>query len=194
MSMPTLFFDLDGTLTDSKPGITRCIAHAMAALGQAPPPAGELGWCVGPPLKASFARLLGSTDQALLDRALALYRERFASVGLFENSLYPRVPETLALLAGAGYRQCVVTAKPQVYARRIADHFGLVGPIDTVYGSEPRRHPRRDKGDLIAYVLELQRPGPGRGGHGRRPRARRAGRSPLRGRGDRRPLGLRRRR
>jgi phosphoglycolate phosphatase len=152
--MSILFFDLDGTLTDSKPGITRCIQHALTSLGHAAPHADELGWCVGPPLKASFARLLDSDDPALLGRALALYRERFSAVGLFENALYPDVPDTLRIFQEAGYRQFIVTAKPHVYARRIAEHFGLMGPIEEVYGSE-LDGTRGDKGELIAHVLAL---------------------------------------
>ena len=153
--MPALFFDLDGTLTDSKPGITRCIRHALNALGQEAPHADELGWCVGPPLKASFARLLGSEDPELLECALALYRERFGSIGMFENALYPDVPETLRELQAAGFRQIIVTAKPHVYARRIAEHFELMGPIETVYGSE-LDGTRGDKGELIAHVLQRE--------------------------------------
>jgi len=152
--MTILFFDLDGTLTDSKPGITRCIQHALISLGHAAPHADELEWCVGPPLKDSFARLLGSDEPALLERALALYRERFSTVGLFENALYPDVPETLRAFQAAGHRQFVVTAKPHVYARRIVEHFGLMGPIEVVYGSE-LDGTRGDKGELIAHVLAL---------------------------------------
>jgi phosphoglycolate phosphatase len=151
--MQTLFFDLDGTLTDSKPGITRSICHALEALGHRAPPAGELGWCVGPSLKQSFATLLGSDEPALLDRALVLYRERFSTVGLFENALYPDVLDTLEHFSAAGYRQFIVTAKPQVYAQRIAAHFALLGPIELVYGSE-LDGTRGDKGDLIAHVLQ----------------------------------------
>jgi len=151
----TLFFDLDGTLTDSKPGITRCIVHALRGMGREAPPEQDLGWCVGPPLAQSFARLLGSADPATLERALALYRERFGSVGLFENALYPDVQATLEMLAGAGYRQVVVTSKPHVYARRIVEHFGLVGPIEAVYGSE-LDGTRGDKAELIAHVLQTR--------------------------------------
>lgn len=152
MTTRTIFFDLDGTLTDSKPGITRCIQHALGELGHAVPLPEELHWCIGPPLSASFARLLDSSDPALLARALALYRERFGTVGLFENALYPAVPDALAALRAAGYRQCVVTSKPHVYARRIVEHFGLFGAIDEVYGSE-LDGTRGDKGELIAHVL-----------------------------------------
>jgi phosphoglycolate phosphatase len=161
MTKPTIFFDLDGTLTDSKPGITLCIQHALRELGHAPPPQEELHWCIGPPLSASFARLLDSTEPALLARALALYRERFGSVGLYENALYPAVPDTLAALRAAGYRQCVVTSKPHVYARRIVEHFGLFGAIEEVYGSE-LDGTRGDKGELIAHVLRERKLAPAR--------------------------------
>lgn len=150
--MPTLFFDLDGTLTDSKPGITRCIQHALEQLGHPAPHADELEWCVGPPLSASFARLTGSDDAQLMQRAIGHYRERFSTVGMFENALYPDVPETLRMLQAEGYRQFVVTAKPHVYAKRIVEHFGLMGPIEIVYGSE-LDGTRGDKADLIAHVL-----------------------------------------
>jgi phosphoglycolate phosphatase len=159
--MHTLFFDLDGTLTDSKPGITRCIQHALTTLGQEAPHADELGWCVGPPLTASFARLLGSEEPALLARALGHYRERFGSVGMFENALYPEVLATLELLRDAGYRQFIVTAKPHVYASRIAQHFGLMGPIELLYGSE-LDGTRGDKGELIAHVLQTHALDPAR--------------------------------
>src|SRR5215467_978338 len=111
-----VFFDLDGTLTDPKPGITRCIQHAMAGLGRVPPEADDLHWCIGPPLRGSFARLLESSDGELLDRALALYRDRFGTIGLYENTLYPDVPETIEAVRARGYRTFVVTSKPEVFA------------------------------------------------------------------------------
>lgn len=159
--MHTLFFDLDGTLTDSKPGITRCIRHALTTLGHAAPPEEELGWCVGPPLSASFARLLATDDPALLDRALVLYRERFGTVGMFENTLYPGVADTLRALHAAGFRLFVVTAKPHVYARPIVAHFGLADVFEAVHGSE-LDGTRGDKGELIAHVLRTHALDPAR--------------------------------
>lgn len=150
-----VFFDLDGTLTDPKPGITRCIQYAMKALGHAPPEADALHWCIGPPLRGSFGRLLGSSDGKLLDRALALYRERFSVVGLFENSLYPEAPGAVRVLRALGYRTFVVTSKPQVFAERIVEHFSLEGLFERVHGSELDGR-RTDKGDLIAHVLAYE--------------------------------------
>src|ERR1700755_3350612 len=85
--MDNIYFDLDGTLTDPKPGITRSIQYALKKLDREVPSEDEVTWCIGPPLRASFAKLLG--DDSLADRGLALYRERFADVRLYENAVYP---------------------------------------------------------------------------------------------------------
>lgn len=145
-------FDLDGTLTDPKPGITRCIQHALATLGCEVPGEEELLWCIGPSLQESFPRLLGTAERALVDRAIAHYRERFSTVGLFENALYPGVAEALQELRRAGLRTFVATSKPRMFALRIIDHFGLQPHFDGVHGSE-LDGTRTDKGELILHVL-----------------------------------------
>jgi len=150
-----LLFDLDGTLTDSGRGITRCVQHALAGLGKLAPHASDLAWCVGPPLRESFAELLGSSDASLIDQALALYRERFASVGMFENMVYPGVREGLMQLCEAGHRLWVVTSKPHVYARRILAHFELLQAFVAVYGSELSGE-RSDKVSLLRHVLDAE--------------------------------------
>ncbi len=76
-----LLFDLDGTLTDPFRGITRCIAYALHALGRPSPAPEDLRWCIGPPLKESLEKLLGSNDDRVAKEALAKYRERFSSIG-----------------------------------------------------------------------------------------------------------------
>jgi phosphoglycolate phosphatase len=156
-----VFFDLDGTLTDSKAGITRSIQHAMSELGYMAPAESELFWCIGPPLRNSFARLFETTDDQLIDEALRLYRERFSTVGLFENRLYEDVPEMLHAVRELGHPLYVVTAKPHVFATRIIDHFGLTRIFEKVYGSELDGI-RSDKGDLIAHVLAEESLGPSR--------------------------------
>ena len=150
-----ILFDLDGTLTDSFEGITKCIAHAMAKLGTPAPPPESLGWCIGPPLKKSFAQLLDSQDDELTEQALALYRERFGSVGLFENKLYEDIPQVLETLKNSGHYLYVATAKPGVYAKRIIEHFGLAKFFKGIYGSE-LDGTRTDKTSLIAHVLEVE--------------------------------------
>jgi phosphoglycolate phosphatase len=86
-----VFFDLDGTLTDPKDGITRCIQFALGKLGREAPANDELLWCIGPPLKGSFSRLLESDDNRLMDMAMQYYRERFSDIGIYENVVYPGV-------------------------------------------------------------------------------------------------------
>lgn len=148
--MTTLFFDLDGTLTDPKPGITRSIQYALAKLDRAVPSEDELTWCIGPPLRASLHKLLGSDE--LADRALALYRERFADVGLYENRLYPGIVAILGTLAAPGRRLFVATSKPHIYAERIVAHFGLSNCFERVFGSE-LDGTRADKTELLRYAL-----------------------------------------
>jgi phosphoglycolate phosphatase len=150
-----LLFDLDGTLTDPGLGIARCLQHALSALGLPVPSVPELSWCVGPPLRRTLAKLLGSSDPQVLDRALGLYRERFVSTGMFENSVYPGVVAGLGHLSQAGHQLWVVTSKPHVHARMILDHFSLLSAFAAVYGSELSGE-NADKADLIRYVLSTE--------------------------------------
>lgn len=150
-----ILFDLDGTLTDSCEGITRCIEHALVRLGRTSPPLGALRRFVGPPLHESFADLLDSPDRALVDQAITLYRERFVGTGMFENSVYPGVAPALEALQRDGHRLWVVTSKPTVYAERIVRHFGLARWLERVYGSEMSGE-NGDKRRLIREVLSRE--------------------------------------
>jgi phosphoglycolate phosphatase len=151
-----LFFDLDGTLTDPARGITRCLQHALRASGREAPPAASLRRYIGPPLRRTFAELLATDEPAVIEAAVAHYRERFSAVGLYENEVYPDVPDGLATLHDAGHRLWVVTSKPEVYARTIVGHFGLAALFRNVYGSELSGE-RADKVELVAHVLERER-------------------------------------
>jgi phosphoglycolate phosphatase len=150
-----LLFDLDGTLTDPFPGITKCIQNALTSLGQPMPSAESLRWCIGPPLKNSFLRLLGPLHEHLADEAVARYRERFGSVGLFENSVYPGIEQTLEDLKNCGHSLSVATSKPFVFAERIIQHFGLSRYFHSVYGSE-LDGTRSDKAQLIDHILKRE--------------------------------------
>jgi phosphoglycolate phosphatase len=150
-------FDLDGTLTDPKAGITRSIQYALDRLGGSVPDADELTWMIGPPLIASFAKLLGPAGDA--QEALRLYRERFSEVGLFENEVYADIPALLQDLQEKGVRLFVATSKPHVYARRILDHFDLSRFFSGIYGSELDNR-NADKRDLIRHLLDQERFGP----------------------------------
>jgi phosphoglycolate phosphatase len=148
----TVFFDLDGTLTDPREGITRCLQYALAQLGRPVPPQAELVQYIGPPLRWTFPRLLATDDKTLVDAALEHYRRRYADVGLFENELYTGIPESLRALRDRGLRLLVVTSKPAVYAGRIVDHFDLAEYFEDVFG--PDLDGRfDDKGELVAHIL-----------------------------------------
>jgi phosphoglycolate phosphatase len=157
--MYSAFFDLDGTLTDPKSGITRCIQYALERLGFPVPPQDDLVWCIGPPLHASMKRFVG-TDE-LAHCAVELYRERFRDVGLYENEAYAGIEETLAKVAAGGRRLFVATSKPKVYADRIVEHFCLGGLFEHVFGSE-LDGTRTDKADLLAYALSEAKVDPAR--------------------------------
>jgi phosphoglycolate phosphatase len=147
-----LLFDLDGTLTDNFEGIANCIRYALTHLGVPHPEPAALRACVGPPLRETLPRLLGSSDAAITERAIALYRERFAESGWRENAVYAGVPAMLAAAALVSTRMYLCTAKPQVYAERIVAHFGLAGFLDGVYGT-PLDGRLDDKADLMAHLL-----------------------------------------
>jgi len=149
-----VFLDLDGTLTDPERGITRSIAYALEKLGRVVPDASTLRGCIGPPLADSFRALLDTDDDALVREAVALYRERFGPIGMYENEVYPGIPEALAALREAGLVLRVVTSKPTVYAAPIVEHFGLAAFFAGVHGSE-LDGARTDKADAIAHVLRV---------------------------------------
>jgi phosphoglycolate phosphatase len=148
--MDAIFFDLDGTLTDPKPGITRSIQYALQKLDHPTiPTEDELTWCIGPPLRASFATMLGDH---VADQAVTFYRERFSDVGLYENGVYDGIGDVLTTLCTAGHRLFVATSKPHVFAERIIDHFGLRHHFERVFGSE-LDGTRVDKSHLLEYAL-----------------------------------------
>jgi phosphoglycolate phosphatase len=150
--MDAIYFDLDGTLTDPKPGITRSIQYALQRLDHPTMPTeDELTWCIGPPLRASFVRLLGAETSA--DLAVSYYRERFSDVGLYENGVYDGIGEVLTSLCASGHRLFVATSKPHVFAERIIDHFGLRDHFERVFGSE-LDGTRVDKSHLLEYALK----------------------------------------
>jgi phosphoglycolate phosphatase len=149
-----LFFDLDGTLTDSSPGIIRCINHALAELGRERVADDGLIGLIGTPLTTIFETLLGSTDVVMLDRAVAAYRTRFNDVGMFENAVFPGIAGALDELHRSGHALQIVTAKPAVSARRVVAHFEMTRFFNAVHG--PALTDRScDKADLVAAALQF---------------------------------------
>jgi phosphoglycolate phosphatase len=147
-----ILFDLDGTLTDPFEGITLSIRHAMERLGRIAPAAEDLRWCIGPPLLDAFKVLLATEDEATAWQAVALYRERYTTVGKFENRVIGGIPEVLEELAGAGWFLSLATSKPRTYSGDILDHFGLRRYFRAAHGSELDGR-NADKPDLIRHIL-----------------------------------------
>lgn len=150
--MSTIFFDLDGTLTDSREGIARCMAYALERLGAVAPPRERLEKTIGAPLHRSFSELLGVPDEARATEAVRLYRERYEAKGIFENRLYPGVVEMLQAVRERSWRACVVTSKPTRYAQQIVAHFSLAQYFAAVYGSEMDGR-LTEKEALVRHVL-----------------------------------------
>lgn len=152
-----ILIDLDGTLTDPKVGITTSARYGLAKVGHPIAESENIDWIIGPPLKASLAKILNvSVDDDLAEQALLGYRERFAVTGLFENEVFANVAETLKQLQEQGYRLFLATAKPEIYAKRILEHFNLLQYFEYPYGSELTGE-RTNKGDLIEYILQQEK-------------------------------------
>ncbi len=147
----TLFFDLDGTLTDPQEGITKSIQYALTQMGLAAPEADNLLHFIGPPLRESFGELIGAEHA---ETAVTHYRYRYETEGkgLAENRVYEGIPAMLSALRAQEKKLWVVTSKPHPIARRILTHFDLNGFFEEIYGAE-MDGTRNNKGDLIAYIL-----------------------------------------
>ena len=151
-----LFFDLDGTLTDPRTGITRCIAHALRGMGADVPALADLERYIGPSLYLSFGELLGTRDEERIRHAVALYRERYTESGLYENRVHEGIPQALEHLQRDGCTMLVVTTKPTVFARRVIAHFGLEPFFSDVVGANLDGS-RSDKAELIGHALAAHR-------------------------------------
>lgn len=147
----TILFDLDGTLTDSAPGIKNCVRFGYESLGLQAPSEEQLQDFIGPPLYLG-ARLAGLPGE-LIEDFIAAYRVRFAEVGWQENSVYPGILDLLTGLQASGYRLAVATSKPEVFARKIVAHFGMEHFFDFI-GGATLDNTRSLKADVISYVLE----------------------------------------
>jgi phosphoglycolate phosphatase len=148
-----LLVDLDGTLTDPAEGIIGCFRLALETLGRTAPPATELHWIIGPPLRGCFAEALNGEGDP--EEALKIYRGRYSTDGLFEAVVYDSIKETLAELRTAGTRLFLCTAKPLVYAERILSHFDLERHFEAAYGDELGGR-FQDKADLVGHILERE--------------------------------------
>lgn len=146
-----LLFDLDGTLTNPQEGITKCVQHALRSFGIEEPDLEKLIPFIGPPLIQSFMEFYNMSEEDAR-KAVAVYRERFSTVGLFENFPYPGIADMLAELKAQGKILAVASSKPTIYVRRILEKFELAPYFDVVEGSN-LDGTRVDKKEVIAEVL-----------------------------------------
>ena len=115
---PYVLFDLDGTLTDPKPGITQCVQYALRCMGIEEPDLDKLEPFIGPPLTDSFREFYGM-DQEQAAEAVAKYRERFSEKGLYENEIYPGMKQMLENLKTAGCHLAVASSKPEHFVKKL---------------------------------------------------------------------------
>ncbi len=130
-----MLFDLDGTLTDPKLGITTCVQYALKAFGIEEPDLDKLEPFIGPPLKDSFMEFYGF-DEAKAQKAVEKYRERFQDIGLYENEIYIGIPKMLRTLWKKGIHLAVASSKPTVFVERILEHFKIKKYFEVIVGSE----------------------------------------------------------
>ncbi|MCU1675474.1 MAG: putative phosphatase [Frankiales bacterium] len=147
----TVLFDLDGTLTDPLDGIANSLAYALDKLGRPAVDRATVSRLIGPPYTEGYRTILGMTA-AEAEETIAVYREYFTDRGLFENTVYDGIPQVLRSLRAAGVRCAVATSKPQVFAARILEHFGLAGEFAFIAGAT-LDGVRSHKSDVVAHAL-----------------------------------------
>ncbi len=148
--MKNILFDLDGTLSDSGPGIIRCVQLALAHFGLPVPEADKLRVCVGPPLRDSFLRF--GVQEAQVEEAVEVYRKHYLAEGQYENIPYPGIADLLKRLMADGHRLFVATSKPEQMSIDILTRFGLASYFDIICGAS-NDGVRNTKDEVIAYLL-----------------------------------------
>lgn len=147
----TVLFDLDGTLTDSAPGITNSVSRALAHFGIEEKPENLLRF-IGPPLNESLPEYYGFTPEQTA-KAVEVFREYFVEKGWLENAPYPGIPELLGDLKAGGLQLMVATSKPEVQAVRILKHFGLAEYFDFICGAPAGNEDGARKASVIREAL-----------------------------------------
>lgn len=135
MRFQSILFDLDGTLTDPKEGITTSVQYALKSFGIEEPNLDRLTPFIGPPLKESFMEYYGFSEKQA-EEAVEKYREWFSPKGIFQNRIYDGIPEMLQKLSDAGKILAVASSKPGVFVEKILRHFDIYDVFDVITGSE----------------------------------------------------------
>ena len=150
MAQKAIFFDLDGTLTDSGEGIINCVTLALEHFGLPIPSREKMGVFVGPPLDKTFIAHGVPADR--VEEAIQVFRSRYVPVGIFENYPYPGIRELLEKLKEKGFRMFVATSKPEEMALRVLDRFDLSRYFEKICGATLDGS-RIEKSDVITYLL-----------------------------------------
>lgn len=151
----TVLFDLDGTITDSEPGIIACVQHALRQFGIEVEDPKTLRPFIGPPLRDSFRDYFQMTPEEA-EQATEYYRQRYAPIGKFECSVYPGIPELLRRLHETGRTVILATSKPEGFAREILEHFDLAQYFDLI-GGATLDGSRDTKEAVLSYILDSGR-------------------------------------
>lgn len=146
-----ILFDLDGTLTESGEGIINCVQYALEKLGKKEEHPENLQCFIGPPLKEQFMKYAGLSEEEG-EKAVVYYRERYTTTGIFENRLYPKIPELLELLKINNKILAVASSKPEVYVKQILEHFQIADYFTAIVGSELDGR-RTEKAEVIEEAL-----------------------------------------
>lgn len=147
-----VLFDLDGTLTDPFEGITNSVAYSLNFYGITVEDRRQLSCFIGPPLYESFEKYYGFSSETAVE-AVEKYREYYRDRGIFENRLYDGAEKLLAHLKEQGCIIALATSKPEVFALRILEHFGILKYFDVVTGSLLDGS-RVKKGEVVAEALK----------------------------------------
>ena len=147
-----ILFDLDGTISDPKLGITKSVQYSLRSFGIEVADIDELTPFIGPPLRDSYKKFYGFNDSQA-EKAVAKYREYFSETGIFENTLYDGIPELLESLTAAEKTLIIATSKPTVYAARILEHFKINNYFSFVSGSELDGS-RSKKDEVITFAMK----------------------------------------
>ena len=145
-----IFFDLDGTLTDSKEGVVRSARYAIEKMGFPQPDDDTMRLFVGPPLTDSFMEFCGMTA-AQAEEAVEVYRERYVPIGIYENEAAPGAVELLKTLKARGYQTALASSKPEGMCRTVCDHFGFTPHLDVIIGAT--LHGECTKADVIRWAM-----------------------------------------
>ena len=152
MKYQYILFDLDGTITESAPGILNSVRYALKKMGFSVIDEEELLQFIGPPLVDSMKKYYGMNEEQA-EQAVVFYREYFSQKGMFENSVYEGIEKSLKMLIESGKKLAIATSKPELYSVRIVEHFGLADKFEKICGASMDKS-RNEKAGVIRYTLE----------------------------------------